>query len=76
MANPVDPLDLRGLPAPQPLERVMDGLLGDPGIPHRYLVPHEPRPLMIILKRMGVPFATRPRADSWEIVVGVDRFGD
>ena len=74
MASRVEPMDLRGLPAPQPLERVMDGLLGDPGTPHCYIVPHEPRPLMTILKRMGVPFATRPHDVNWEIVVGAERF--
>lgn len=73
-ACPAEPVDLRGLPAPLPLERVMDALLGDPGTPHRYLVPHEPRPLMLILTRMKVPFAVRPWADSWEIVVGAEAF--
>ena len=73
-ACPVEKVDLRGLPAPLPLERVMDALLGDPDVVHCYLVPHEPRPLMTMLKRMKVKFATRPFADSWEIVVGADHF--
>lgn len=73
-ACPVEPIDLRSLPAPLPLERVMDALLGDPGRPKLYLVPHKPVPLMAMLAHMGVPHATRLHEGAWQLLVGLDRF--
>jgi uncharacterized protein (DUF2249 family) len=48
------PLDLRGLPAPEPMERVLDALERLPeGQALRVLLPHEPYPLYRLLERDG-----------------------
>ena len=50
-------LDVRGLEAPEPLERVLDALSTlAPGDSLRMLIDREPRPLYRILERNGYRF--------------------
>ncbi|MEO7576506.1 MAG: DUF2249 domain-containing protein [Massilia sp.] len=68
-------LDLRGLPAPEPMERVLDALekLG-PGQQVRMLIEREPHPLYRLLTRCGYPFtATASPAGLFELVIGHTR---
>ena len=52
-------MDLRGLPAPEPFERIMDALLDAPaGTQVKAILPHMPHPLLRILERDGYHYDT------------------
>jgi hypothetical protein len=58
-------LDVRGLPAPEPLERVLAALATlMPGERLRLLIDIEPRPLYPMLERNGLGHRTEPGPDS------------
>jgi len=65
------PLDLRGLAAPEPLERVLDALDNlAPGAALHVLLPHEPYPLYRLLARDGwVHEASWPAPDACLVVI-------
>ncbi len=53
-------MDLRGLCAPGPFERIMDALLdGMPGEEVRAILPHMPHPLLRVLDRDGYVYTTQ-----------------
>ena len=58
-------LDVRGLPAPQPMERVLDAI-GEfvPGDRLKLLIDCEPRPLYRILELNGYRHRTSPGAEA------------
>jgi len=59
------PLDLRALPAPEPLERVLDALDRlAPGAALRVLLAREPHPLYRMLEREGWRHRAEWRADG------------
>lgn len=64
-------LDVCGLEAPEPLERVLDGLGRlQAGQRLRVLIPREPYPLYSILDRNGYLHETRCREDFlYEVVI-------
>ena len=58
-------LDVRGLPAPEPLERVLAALATlMPGERLRLLIDIEPRPLYPMLERNGLGHRTEPGPGS------------
>lgn len=65
------PLDLRGLPAPEPMERVLDALDALPaGAALRVLLPHEPYPLYRLLARDGwIHEAAWPAPDACLVTI-------
>lgn len=64
-------LDVRGLPPPEPFEKVMQTLPTLPaGATLRVLIPREPFPLYAVLRDMGYSWATTPLADgNYEILI-------
>lgn len=53
------PMDLRGLPAPEPFERIMEALLDAvPSSQVSAILPHMPHPLLRILERDGYRYET------------------
>ncbi|HUH59841.1 MAG TPA: DUF2249 domain-containing protein [Candidimonas sp.] len=74
--NPAQPteeitLDVRGLEAPEPLERVLDALSALPRHQSlRMLIDREPRPLYPILENNGFQYSAQSSADfRYEIVI-------
>lgn len=59
------PLDLRGLPPPEPMERILDriGIL-QPGERFTAVLPHYPAPLIPLLQAQGADFHTETREDG------------
>lgn len=58
-------LDVRGLEAPEPLERVLDALSTlPPGDTLRMQIDREPHPLYRILERNGYRFEVRSHEDG------------
>ena len=64
-------LDVCGLEAPEPLQRVLEALtLLKPGMRLRLLIDREPRPLYGILERNGYSYTTRLKPDYvYEITI-------
>jgi uncharacterized protein (DUF2249 family) len=64
-------LDVRGLPAPEPLERVLSALsMLAPGDRLRLLIDVEPRPLYSMLDRNDLGHRTEPGAVSgYEVTI-------
>lgn len=58
-------VDLRGLPPPLPMQRILDALEGL-GAGQRYsaLLPHEPQPLFPLLRSRGAQWRCTPQADG------------
>lgn len=69
--NQVRLLDVRGLEAPEPLERVLDALSTlAPGDILRMLIEREPRPLYRILERNGYRFQVDVHEDGlYELLI-------
>jgi uncharacterized protein (DUF2249 family) len=66
-------LDLRALPAPEPMERVLDALDGiEDGAELRVLLAREPHPLYGILARTGWRWRTAWRDDGCLVVIARD----
>ena len=61
-------LDLRDLPAPEPLLRILE-VTGEGTGPHVFLLPFEPRPLYPLLESRGWNVKTRPVEDGIEVTV-------
>jgi uncharacterized protein (DUF2249 family) len=66
-------LDLRALPAPEPMERVLDALdaLAD-GDELRVLLAREPHPLYGVLARMGYRWRTAWQDDGCHVAIARD----
>jgi uncharacterized protein (DUF2249 family) len=66
-------LDLRALPAPEPMERVLDALdaLAD-GDELRVLLAREPHPLYGVLARMGYRWRTAWQDDGCLVAIARD----
>jgi uncharacterized protein (DUF2249 family) len=64
-------LDVRGLPPPEPLERVLAALTTlAPGDRLKLLIDIEPRPLYLMLDRNGLGHRTEPGAISgYEVTI-------
>ena len=65
-------VDARGLPPPEPMERVLDALeTCRPGQQLRLLIHREPYPLYELLSARGIEWRSRPLADGcYEILIG------
>ncbi len=76
MAAPGISLDLRGLPPPEPMTRILDELARlAPGARLRALLPHEPLPLYPLLEQRGYAWQVTALApDRCELLVW--RHGD
>jgi hypothetical protein len=66
------PLDLRELPAPEPLLRILE-VTGEGTGPHVFLLPFAPRPLYPLLESRG--WSVQARAVDEGIEVTVSRKG-
>ena len=68
--NILPPLDLRTLPPPEPMERVLDALdaLAD-GDELRVLLAREPHPLYGVLARMGYRWRTEWLDDGCHVAI-------
>lgn len=68
--NTLPPLDLRALPAPEPMERVLDALdVLAAGAELRVLLAREPHPLYGILARMGYRWRTEWQDDGCHVAI-------
>lgn len=66
-------LDVRGLPAPEPLDRALDALHGLPdGARLALLIHREPYPLYDILRSHGYRHEVSLQDDSYRIVIWRD----
>jgi uncharacterized protein (DUF2249 family) len=64
------PLDLRTLPPPEPMERVLDALdVLAAGAELRVLLAREPHPLYGVLARMGYRWRTEWRDDGCHVAI-------
>ncbi len=63
-------LDVSGLPAPEPMERILDALADLP-LDDRLCVLHrrEPYPLYDMLRRMGYRWETSSEGDRYRILI-------
>ncbi|GAB1231642.1 hypothetical protein UT4_01080 [Ferrigenium sp. UT4] len=70
--SPLQLLDVRGLPPPEPFMQIMAALAGLP--PHgslRVLIHREPFPLYEVLREQGYRWQTLPQAaGEFEILIG------
>lgn len=61
-------VDLRELPAPEPLLRILEAI-GDGAGPHVFLLPFEPRPLYPLLESRGWNVKSRAVDEGIEVTV-------
>ena len=61
-------VDLRELPAPEPLLRILEAT-GEGSGPHVFLLPFDPRPLYPLLESRGWDVKTRALDDAIEVTV-------
>lgn len=66
---PAPPVDLRGLPPPEPLERILDALSGEPAAPLCFLLSMEPLLLYPLLRRERVRWQVRRTEAGVELTV-------
>ena len=66
--DPPAVVDLRELPAPEPLLRILEATGEGPG-PHVFLLPFEPRPLYPILESRGWQVESRVLDHGVEVTV-------
>ncbi len=62
-------LDLRGLPPPQPLERILAALEQRPGTTLRCLLSREPVLIYALLRGEGCRYRASHGDDGWELVI-------
>lgn len=62
-------VDLRGLPPPEPLERILAALDADRAAPLTFLLSMEPLPLYVILRKAGVRYRVRRTLAAIEITL-------
>lgn len=63
-------LDVSALPAPEPLERVLDALADLPSGDRLCVIHHrEPYPLYDLLKRMGYRWETQVEGERYRILI-------
>ncbi|HUL96089.1 MAG TPA: DUF2249 domain-containing protein [Usitatibacter sp.] len=65
-------VDLRELPAPEPLLRILEAT-GEGAGPHVFLLPFEPRPLYPLLESRGWDVKSRALDDAIEVTVSRKR---
>lgn len=63
------PVDLRGLPPPEPLERILSALAGGPEGPCSFLLSMEPLLLYPLLRRERVRWRVRRFSGGVEITI-------
>src|SRR5690242_15632548 len=63
------PVDLRGLPPPEPLERILAALAEERAAPLTFLLSMEPLPLYVILRKAGVRYRVRRTPGAVEITL-------
>lgn len=63
------PVDLRGLPPPEPLERILAAVSGEHPESLTFLLAMEPLPLYVLLRRAGVRYRVRRVAEGVEITI-------
>ena len=61
-------VDLRGLPPPEPLERILRAVEADE-IPSTFLLAMEPLPLFVLLRHAGVRYRVRRIEEGVEITL-------
>ncbi len=63
-------IDLRGLQAPEPIQRIFEALEREPGTPLCAILPHEPMPLYALLRERGFSFTGTQRSDGgFEVLI-------
>lgn len=63
------PVDLRGLPPPEPLERILTAIEGRPAAPLSFLLSMEPLLLYPLLRRERLRWHVRHVADGVELTI-------
>ena len=63
------PVDLRGLPPPEPLERILAAVSGEHPESLTFLLAMEPLPLYVLLRRAGVRYKVRRLPDGVEVTI-------
>ena len=63
------PVDLRGLPPPEPLERILAALAEERAAQLTFLLSMEPLPLYVILRKAGVRYQVRRTPGAVEITL-------
>lgn len=70
MASPdILAVDLRGLPPPEPLERILAALDEERAGPVTFLLSMEPLPLYVILRKARVAYSVRRTAAAVEVTL-------
>lgn len=64
----VAPMDLRGLPAPEPMLRLLERIAESDG-PHVFLLPFAPTPILPLLESYGWDVETRTLGDAVEVTL-------
>ena len=66
---PPDVVDLRGLPPPEPLERILAAIADGCEAPLAFLLSMEPLPLYLLLRREGLRYRVRRLDVGVELVI-------
>jgi len=67
--TPPTAVDLRGLPPPEPLERILAALADGDGSPLAFLLSMEPLPLYFLLRRERLRYRVRRLEAGVEIII-------
>ena len=69
IAPATPPVDLRGLPPPEPLERILAAIGSEPSSPLSFLLSMEPLLLYPLLRREGVRWQARRTEAGVELTI-------